>query len=155
MKLIALLILTGGYLNLSAQKPMQYLKTKASISGIATGTDAAGRTVPSANASFRVVEGALYEGQLPVSSFSTDDKGNFYLELPVGTYSIVEEDRPEVFTPKKSTAKEKWDNACRKKLWQAPLLVLHVQSTASQRITLDKQPPGDELCLKKSAPNGK
>jgi hypothetical protein len=60
-----------------------------------------------ANAAFKVVEGKLYKGQLSVSSFSTDDKGNFYLELPVGVYCIVEQERPEVFTLKIKHIKRK------------------------------------------------
>lgn len=152
MKLVACVILTISSFTLLAQKPMQYVKTKASISGVATGTtddQPNSKTVPLSRASFKVVEGKLYKGQLPVSSFVTDDKGNFYLSLPVGVYCIVEEDRPEVFTLKKSTTKEKWDNRCRKKQWQTPLLVLTVSSNDSRKIELDRHLPSEALCLKK------
>jgi hypothetical protein len=152
MKLIILLVLTNSFLTLLAQKPMQYLKTKASISGIATETrdnESNSKATLLANTTFKVVEGKLYKGQLPVSSFSTDDKGNFYLELPVGIYCIVEQERPEVFTLKKSTLKEKWDNYCRKKQWQTPLFILSVTSTDSKKIVLNKHLRSDNPCLKK------
>jgi len=152
MKLIVLIVLTNSFFTLSAQKPMQYLKTKASISGIATGTRDNEPNIKAthlANASFKVVEGKSYKGQLPVSSFLTDDKGNFFLELPVGVYCIVEQERPEAFTLKKSTSKEKWDNHCRKKQWQTPLFVLSVTSTDSKEIELNKHLAGDDPCLKK------
>ena len=137
---------------------MQYVKTKASISGIATETrdnESNNKATLLANVSFKVVEGKSYKGQLPVSSFLTDDRGNFYLELPAGMYGIVEQDRPEAFTLKKSTSKEKWDNHCRKKQWQTPLFVLSVTSTDIKKIELNKHLPGVDPCLKKIVQNGK
>ncbi len=137
---------------------MQYLKTKASVSGIATETrdnESNNKATLLANASFKVVEGKSYKGQMPLSSFLTDDKGNFYLELPLGVYCIVEQERPEVFILKKSTSKEKWDNHCRKKQWKTPLFVLSVTSTDSKKIELNIHLPSDDPCLKKIVQNGK
>jgi hypothetical protein len=137
---------------------MQYIKTKASITGIATETkenESNNKVTLLANASFKVVEGKSYKGQLPLLSFMTDDKGNFYLELPLGVYCIVEQERSEVFKLKKSTSKEKWDNHCRKKEWQTPLFILSVTSTDSQKIELNKHFQSDDSCLKKIVQNGK
>jgi Prealbumin-like fold domain len=151
LKIIILLLLSNSFINVLAQKPMQFLKTKAAVSGIATETndnEPNNEATLMANASFKVVEGKLYKGQLPVISFITDDKGNFYLELPVGVYCIVEEERPEIFTLKESTTKEKWDNDCRKKQWQTPLFVLSLKTTDHCNIKINKHVSSHNPCLK-------
>jgi hypothetical protein len=157
-KTILILLLTNNFISLLAQKPMQYIKTKASISGIASVTKSIAphtKATLLANTSFKLVEGKIYKGQLPLLSFSTDDKGNFYFELSKGDYCIVEENRPETFTLKKSTKKEKWDNRCRKKQWQQPLFVLNVKTTDNINIEINKHSPSYNPCLQKIIPNGK
>lgn len=149
MKVLILLFLSICFLNLSAQKPMQYFKSKSSVSGVARETGENNKSVLMANTSFKIVKGKTYKGQAAISTFITDDKGNFFVELPVGTYCVVEKDRPEVFTEKKNTATEKWDNACLKKLWQTPLGVVEVKSNDAGTVEIFKQLSAENPCLKK------
>lgn len=143
-----LLIIT--FTNLNAQT-MQYIRTKAEIRGkITEQTTIPSHIKPVSDTYFRIVSGNVYKGQQPIAIFTTDDKGHLFFELPIGTYCIVEDDRPETFKKKRNTSTETWDNKCLYTRWQRPLTVIDVKSLDPIEINFVNLPfnPQDPSCKK-------
>lgn len=147
MKLI-LAMLTYTFTNTNAQS-MQYIQTKAEVRGIISeSTNGQISNKPVYDTYFILVKGNVYKGQTPISVITTDEKGRLFLELPIGVYCIVEQDRPEIFIKNKITKSEKWDNGCLRKKWQKPLVVINVENMNPIDINFENQPfdPKDPGC---------